>query len=141
MSEGELQARPEIPATHVLTADSSEKPSNLTRRRPDGLLRSQRWRSVAEVAVKDEASSATGLDPLQWESLSALPESHTAEVPDLDRLLDLNGLAQPAVPPGDADTQQLAPLQVMVLIQLSCMCTRGHTCEPVKAWNSITLHG
>ena len=122
MSDGSLDAVSGSPAKHVLTADSNDKASNLTRG-SDRLLRSQRWRSVAELAAKDEVSPAAGLDPLQWESLSAIPESHTTSVPDLDWLLDLNSLAQTAVPHENADNQQGALLQVMLFKYSSRMGT------------------
>ncbi|CAL5218998.1 g753 [Coccomyxa viridis] len=93
---------------HELTADSSDKPSKAT---PDRRLRSQRWRSVAELAAEDESSPATALDPLQWDSLSAIPKTHTADVPDLDWLLELNGLAQTAALPVDAVALEISPLQ------------------------------
>ncbi len=111
MSNGGHNNPSKSTAMHELTADSSDKPSKAT---PDRRLRSQRWRSVAELAAEDESSPATALDPLQWDSLSAIPKTHTADVPDLDWLLELNGLAQTAALPVDAVALEISPLQVRV---------------------------
>ena len=97
-----------ITAKHELTADT---PPDLTAT-SDRRLRSQKWRSVAEMAIEDGASPATALDQLQWESLAAIPETHTADVPDLDWLLELNGLAQTAASPVDEVVLDIPPLQV-----------------------------
>ncbi len=122
MSNGGPRTPSKTTATHELTAESSDKPSNL-KATPDRRLRSQRWRSVAELAAEDESSPATPLDPLPWDSLSAIPKTHTADVPDLDWLLELNGLAQTAALPVNAVALDIPPLQVRLLC-MSAACTQ-----------------
>jgi len=105
MSDGRPESSTKPAATQELHADSRDlQPPTTTG--SEKRFRAQRWRSVAELAAKDEAIPASALEPLHWDSLSAIPETQAADVPDLDWLLHLNGLAQSASLPSNVDTWQ-----------------------------------
>ena len=113
MSGGKSVKPSEEAARHDLAVDSSSRALDLGHA-PDRHLRSQRWRSDADPAAKDDISQGTRLDALHWEPLTAIPKTPDGDVPDLDWLLDLNNLAQMETLPSHALAWPIAPLQVML---------------------------